>query len=158
MSDLSARLRVAAICTIYHEWSHADAIVTKFLKGMSTAEGFFPPEVDVVSMYIDHVLENDVGVDRAAKHGIPVHPSIRRALHAGSDQLGVDAVLLLAEHGAYRPVRFELGTALTFVKEIIRLLIVERKVRGTSNLFRGMRDGLRIARDRSWALMPPLGD
>ena len=63
-----------------------------------------------------------------------------------------------AEHGAYRPVRFALGTALTFVKEIIRLLIVERKVRGTSNLFRGMRDGLRIARDRSWAIMPPLGD
>ena len=101
MSDLSARLRVAAICTIYHEWSHADAIVTKFLKGMSTDEGFFPPEVDVVSMYIDHVLENDIGLSLAEEHGVPVYSSIRRALHAGGDKLGVDAVLLIGEHGDY---------------------------------------------------------
>ncbi|MFI8594544.1 glycosyltransferase family 2 protein [Microbacterium sp. NPDC078428] len=59
-------------------------------------------------------------------------------------------------HGAYRPVRFAAGTALTFAKELIRLFFVERTVRGTSNLFRGMRDGLRLARDRSWSPMPPL--
>jgi len=59
-------------------------------------------------------------------------------------------------HGAYRPVRFALGTALTFAKEIVRLVFVERTVRGTSNLFRGMRDGRAIARDRSWRPMPPL--
>jgi len=41
--------------------------------------------------------------------------------------------------GVYRPVLFGLGTALTFAKELIRLLFVERKVRGTSNLFRGIR-------------------
>lgn len=96
-----SRLRVAAICTIYHAWSHADAIVTKFLKGMTTDEACHPPEVDVVSMYIDHVLENDIGMGMAADHGVPVHPSIRRALHAGADQLNVDAVLLIGEHGDY---------------------------------------------------------
>lgn len=58
--------------------------------------------------------------------------------------------------GAYRAVPFALGTALTFVKEVIRLLAVERTLRGTSNLFRGLRDGRRIARDRSWRPMPPL--
>lgn len=63
-----------------------------------------------------------------------------------------------AEHGAYRPVRFALGTALTFVKELIRLVAVERTVRGTSNLFRGIRDGAKIANDRSWRTMPPLGE
>ena len=73
------KLRIAAICTIYHAWSHADAIVTKFLKGMTTDEACHPPEVDIVSMYIDHVLENDVGLAMAADHGVPVHPSIRRA-------------------------------------------------------------------------------
>ena len=99
---MSDPLRVAAICTIYHPKSPADVIVTKFLEGASTDEGFHRfDDVEIVSMYIDHVLENDVGVDRAAKHGIPVHPSIRRALHAGSDRLGVDAVLLIAEHGDY---------------------------------------------------------
>jgi hypothetical protein len=96
-----SRLRVAAICTIYHEWSHADAIVTKFLKGMSTDEEFFPPEVDVVSMYIDHILDNDIGVDLAKECAVPIYPSIRRALHAGGKQLDVDAVLLIGEHGDY---------------------------------------------------------
>ena len=58
--------------------------------------------------------------------------------------------------GAYRAVPFALGTSLTFGKEIIRLLFVERKVKGTSNLFRGLRDGRKIARDRSWKPMPAL--
>lgn len=59
-------------------------------------------------------------------------------------------------HGTYNAVLFGLGTTLTFFKEIIRLMAVERTVRGTSNLFRGLRDGRRIARDRSWQPMPPL--
>ncbi|MDA0337791.1 MAG: hypothetical protein O2782_21705 [bacterium] len=99
---MSQPLRVAAICTIYHPKSHADVIVTKFLEGASTDEGFYPfDDIEIVSIYIDHVLENDVGVGRAQKHNIPVHPSIRRALHAGSDKLNVDAVLLIGEHGDY---------------------------------------------------------
>ena len=51
---------------------------------------------------------------------------------------------------------FGLGTTLTFGKELIRLLFVERKISGTSNLFRGLRDGRKIARDRAWQPMPPL--
>lgn len=98
---MTKRLRVAAICTIYYPMSHADAIVSKFLKGMSVDEGFFAPEVDVVSMYIDHILETDIGVGLAAEHGVPIYPSIRRALHAGAEELNVDAVLLVGEHGDY---------------------------------------------------------
>lgn len=59
-------------------------------------------------------------------------------------------------HGAYRPVRFTLGSFLTFAKEIVRLLLVERKISGTSNLFRGIRDGREIARNALWRPMPPL--
>lgn len=58
--------------------------------------------------------------------------------------------------GVYRPLLFGLGTALTFAKELIRLLAVERTVRGTSNLFRGIRDGRTIAKDPTWQPMPPL--
>jgi GT2 family glycosyltransferase len=58
--------------------------------------------------------------------------------------------------GVYRRVPFALGTALTFGKELIRLVFVERTVRGTSNLFRGLRDGRKIAKDASWQPMPPL--
>lgn len=58
--------------------------------------------------------------------------------------------------GVYNPVLFGLGTALTFGKELIRLFFVERTVRGTSNLFRGLRDGRKISRDAAWKPMPPL--
>ncbi|MET0861558.1 MAG: glycosyl transferase, partial [Microbacterium sp.] len=53
-------------------------------------------------------------------------------------------------------VLFGAGTALTFMKELIRLVAVERTVRGTSNLFRGLRDGRKISRDASWKPMEPL--
>ena len=98
---MSQRLRVAAIITIYHPKSHADVIVTKFLKGMSTDEGFLMPEIDIVSIYLDHVLENDIGVGLAKEFDVPIYPSIRRALHAGAKELNVDAVLLIGEHGDY---------------------------------------------------------
>jgi len=58
--------------------------------------------------------------------------------------------------GAYNPVLFGVGTALTFGKELIRLLFVERTIRGTSNLWRGLRDGRSITRDRSFETMPSL--
>jgi len=45
---------------------------------------------------------------------------------------------------------------MTFAKELIRLVFVERTVRGTSNLFRGLKEGRKISRDRSWQPMPPL--
>src|SRR5918993_224562 len=60
--------------------------------------------------------------------------------------------------GVYNPLLFGVGTALTFGKELIRLLAVEHTVRGTSNLFRGIRDGRKITRDRSWKPMPALVD
>ncbi len=98
---MTGRLRVAAVCTVYYATSHADAIVTKFLKGMSTDEGFFPPEVDVVSLYLDQVPESDIGLALAREHGVPVYPSIRGALTRGGGRLDVDAVLLIGEHGDY---------------------------------------------------------
>ena len=96
---MSERLRVAAIITIYHPKAHADVIVTKFLKGMSTDEGL--PRNYIVSIYLDHVLENDIGVGLAEEYDVSIYPSIRRALHAGANELNVDAVLLVGEHGDY---------------------------------------------------------
>lgn len=100
-NTMPQRPRVAAVATIYHTWSHADAIISKFLKGYSTDEGFYEPEIDIVSLYIDHQLENDIGRRMAQAHGVPLYPSIRRALHAGSNALDVDGVLLIGEHGDY---------------------------------------------------------
>ena len=129
--------RVAAIVTVYQEWAHGDALGTKFFAGTSTDEGFFPPEVEVsphpppsqtdsghdgtrsnrprrvqvVSLYIDHILAadgdpnerpnpgwaGDVGAALAAQYGCTLYPSIRAALLAGENELSVDAVLIIAE-------------------------------------------------------------
>ncbi|MGO1629305.1 MULTISPECIES: glycosyltransferase family 2 protein [unclassified Microbacterium] len=63
-----------------------------------------------------------------------------------------------AEHGKYQPFYFAIGTAATFVKELIRVAMVERRVtkKGIANLWRGMRDGRRIARDSTFEVMAPL--
>lgn len=99
---MTDRLRVAAIITIYNPKSHADVIVTKFLKGASIDEGLYTfDDLEIVSIYLDHALENDIGLRMAEEFGVAVYPSIRRALLAGSNQLNVDAVLLIGEHGDY---------------------------------------------------------
>ena len=60
--------------------------------------------------------------------------------------------------GVTNPVLYGAGTALTFGKQLSRLRAGEHTERGTSTLFRGVRDGRAIARDASWKPMPPLAD
>lgn len=60
------------------------------------------------------------------------------------------------EHGRLNRVGFGVGTALTFAKEIVRLIVVEHSFTGFTSLVRGWRDGRAIWRDRSWQPMPAL--
>ena len=95
------RKKIAAIITEYRPNSHADVMVTKFLKGFPTDEGLIPPRVDVASLYIDQFPENDLGRALAAEHNVQVYPSIVKALTLGGNALAVDGVLLIGEHGDY---------------------------------------------------------
>ena len=98
---MSNQTRIAAVITEYFAGSHADVVVTKFLKGFPTDEGRFPPRVDLVSMYIDQFTEDDIGRAIAAEHDVPIYPSIVKALTLGGEELAVDGVLLIGEHGDY---------------------------------------------------------
>ncbi|MHA7262659.1 glycosyltransferase [Arthrobacter sp. TMN-37] len=62
----------------------------------------------------------------------------------------------LRSRGRYSPAGFALGTLLTAGKEVLRLVAVERSVRGLAPLARGWREARRIRRDPSWQPMPPL--
>ena len=95
------RLKIAAIITIYHTCSHADAIVSKFIKGMSVDDGFYQPDVRLASVYLDQVLDNDIGVSLCRENGITIYPTIRQALCCGESQLNVDGILHIGEHGDY---------------------------------------------------------
>ena len=98
---MSERKKIAAIITEYRPGSHADVIVGKYLQGFPTDEGFLQPRVDLAGIYIDQFPEEDMGRELAEAHGVPVYRSIVRALGLGEEQLAVDGVLLIGEHGDY---------------------------------------------------------
>jgi hypothetical protein len=93
--------RVACICGVYRPHSHADVGIGKLIHGCPTDRGLQLPRVQVVSLYIDQIAANDIGVATAAAHGIPVFPSICGALTLGGKELAVDGVVLIGEHGDY---------------------------------------------------------
>ena len=93
--------RVAMITTTFFRNSHAGALGSKFLYGFRTDEGSIEPRVEVASIYIDQIHEEDVGRQIARDFGVPIYESIRGALTLGGDELAVDAVLLIGEHGDY---------------------------------------------------------
>ncbi len=98
---MSKRKKIAAIITEYRVPAHADVIVGKFIKGFPTDEGLLKPRVDIVSMYLDQIPETDIGLAVSEKYGIPVYRSIPLALCLGGDELAVEGVLAIGEHGSY---------------------------------------------------------
>lgn len=99
--------KIAAIITTYFPNSHADVIATKFMKGYPTDEKHRMPRVDLVSIYIDQIDGRDIGVGLADECNVPIYPSIRQALTLDDNELAVDGVLLIGEHGDYPHNEFE---------------------------------------------------
>jgi hypothetical protein len=95
------RKRIACVVTTYFTNSHADVIVGKFIRGFPTDEGLLPPEVDVVSLYMDQLSTSDVGVALLRRHGIRLCSTINEALCLDTGKLCVDGVLSIGEHGSY---------------------------------------------------------
>jgi hypothetical protein len=99
-ANAAKRPRVAAVITEYRRNSHADVIIGRML------EGYFyekrrTPRLEIVSMYTDQVPKNDMSRDMAAKHNIPIYPTIQKALVMDGDNLAVDGVVFIGEHGNY---------------------------------------------------------
>jgi rhamnopyranosyl-N-acetylglucosaminyl-diphospho-decaprenol beta-1,3/1,4-galactofuranosyltransferase len=60
-----------------------------------------------------------------------------------------------AAHGKLNRVGFAIGTALTFAKEVFRLIAVEHTLRGAGVLIKGMRDSRKLQADTTWLPMDP---
>ena len=96
------RPRIAALVSVYYKHAHAQHIVDRFLDGYGWNGRHHRPAVDVVSLYVDQVPDNDVSRERAARFpGLTIYPTIAECLTLGGDDLAVDGVLLIAEHGDY---------------------------------------------------------
>jgi hypothetical protein len=71
------------------------------MEGKQFDDHFEPRRCDPVSMHLLEVARNDVGVETARRNGVPMYPTVATALCRGSDELDVDGVVLVGEHGTY---------------------------------------------------------
>ena len=96
---------VAAVVTMYTNDgrlnTHANVIIGRLLDGYSPNGIFTEPRTRIVSMYTDQVPPADLSRGLAEKHGFRIFPTIREALTLGGDDLAVDAVCFVGEHGNY---------------------------------------------------------
>src|SRR5919109_9478 len=119
-----ARPRLAAICTTYFKYSHAQHIVDRFLEGYGWNGTHHRPAMELVSISIDQIREDDVSKTRLQEFpSMRLYPTIAEALALGGSRLAVDGVLLIGEHGRYP--RNEKGQTkyprYEFFKEIVKV-------------------------------------
>jgi len=95
------RKKLAVITTFWNWRSHANHMSERFLNGYPLNGRWHRPEMDVVSVYVDQRPQTDLSGEKAARYGFVVYPDIAEALRRGTDNLAVDAVLLIGEHGDY---------------------------------------------------------
>ncbi|MGA2577696.1 MAG: hypothetical protein ABSH24_16885 [Bryobacteraceae bacterium] len=98
----SNRPKLAAVVTTFFKYSHAQHIVDRFLDGYGWNGAHHYPPMDLVSLYVDQVGQNDLSRERARRHPtMKICPSIADALTLGGSKLAVDGVVLVGEHGNY---------------------------------------------------------
>lgn len=100
-ADDSARKRVAFLGTVVRRHSHAQHFLDRLTEGYTWSGGWQNPRVDVASVFVDQSPEGDLAPQRIEKHNLRRFSSIAQALTLGGDQLAVDGVVIIAEHGDY---------------------------------------------------------
>lgn len=92
--------RVAALVTEYRRHSHADVIVGKILEGYAY-DGGERPRMQLVSLYVDQFPQGDMSRALAQRYGFRIVERMEDALTLGGNDLAVDGVLVVGEHGNY---------------------------------------------------------
>ena len=99
---MNRRPRIAAITTVYRKYSHTQHIVDRFLEGYGWNGRHHRPPMELVSLYVDQTPEGGLSRERAARFpSMRLYPTVADALTLGGDDLAVDGVLLIGEHGEY---------------------------------------------------------
>lgn len=100
-APVKGKPRVAALFTELRFRSHAFNILENFFEPYLFRGKLVEPGVEVVSMYADQFPKDDLTRDVSKRFGVPLFGSIDQAMCVGGKSLGVDAVLLIGEHGEY---------------------------------------------------------
>lgn len=93
--------KLALVATAYHYLSHAYHLGGRFLHGYLRGETHHFPEFGIAGAYVAQRKDNDLSAELARTHRFGLYSTIAEALTLGGDQLAVDGVLLIGEHGDY---------------------------------------------------------
>src|SRR5215475_8471773 len=98
----NSRPKIAAVATTYFKYSHAQHIVDRFLDGYGWNGTHHYPPMDLMSLYVNQVGNNDLSRERLKRHtATRASETIADALTLGTGKLAVDGVVLVGEHGNY---------------------------------------------------------
>ncbi|MEX1212848.1 MAG: hypothetical protein WEA36_08395 [Balneolaceae bacterium] len=96
------RPRIACLASYWGATrSHADWIMVKLIDGYWWQGAHTESRVDVASIYIHQHETSELGRKVGETSGIPVYRSVEEALTLGTDELAVDGVVIIGEHGDY---------------------------------------------------------
>ena len=100
-TDPPAKKKIAVVTTLWAYRTHAWHMAERFLHGYPVEGKWHRPPLEVVSAYVDQTPPEDLSRGRAKEFGFKIYPTIAGALRCGGDELAVDAVLVIGEHGKY---------------------------------------------------------
>jgi hypothetical protein len=95
------RKKIAFLGTEVYRHSHAQHFLDRFAMGFATGGKWVSPQVDIASVYIEQVHDNDLSKERIGRYGLKQFPSVAEALTLGGSGLAVDGVIIIGEHGDY---------------------------------------------------------
>ena len=95
------RPKVAAVFTEFRFRSHAYNILENFMGPYLFSGVVTDPGVDIVSFYADQFPADDMARKAAGRKGIALCDTIEQAICLDDNDVAVDAVLLIGEHGKY---------------------------------------------------------
>ena len=96
------RPRLAVVGTVYRKYSHLQNILDRLLEGYGWGGAYSHPPMDVVSLYVDQHVPDDITQDRLDRYPLMKrYATIAEALTCGTGKLAVDGVVLVGEHGDY---------------------------------------------------------
>lgn len=100
-SSTQPRKKIAFLGTAFYRHSHAQHILDRFAMGYAMGGKWHLPRVDVASIYVDQIPENDISKQRIERYRLEQYPTVAEALTLGGSQLAVDGVIIIGEHGDY---------------------------------------------------------
>lgn len=129
LAAAAARPKVAAVFTELRVRSHAFHILSNLMGPYLFRGQWTEPGVDVVAWYADQFPRGDMAKEASERLKVPLYKTIDEALCLGGQELAVDAVLLIGEHGRYP--RSDLGQVMYPRKEFFDQIVkvIERSKR-----------------------------